>query len=129
MENKIKTEAMPMFCPKCKQIMKKRLDKKMWPIHNMCFDCVIKMEGELKRTGKYKEYEQNKIEANMKAYLKDSKQKASEYLEALNQVEFLQNSMGDIEKWDVSQDQIDEIKNQYNRHLEDVQNYLDKIGE
>ena len=60
-----------MFCPKCKQIMNKRLDKKMWPIHNMCFDCVIKMESELRREGKYKVYEQKKIEENMKAYLKD----------------------------------------------------------
>jgi len=125
---KIESRAMPLFCPKCKKVMKKRLDKKMWPIHNMCFDCVIHMETELRRNGKFKEYEQKKIEENMKSYLKDTKQKAKEYLEALNQVEFLQNSMGDIEKWDVDLSQIKDIREKYNEHLDQVQKLIDTMG-
>ena len=33
------------------------LDKKMQIIHGMCYDCVIDMEHELRKHGKYEEYE------------------------------------------------------------------------
>ena len=47
---------LPIACPKCSKGMKTTtLNKKMWPIHKMCFDCVITMETELKRTGGYEE--------------------------------------------------------------------------
>ena len=36
------------------------LDKKMQTIHGMCYDCVIDMEHELRKQGKYEEYEQTR---------------------------------------------------------------------
>jgi len=50
------------------------LDQKMRKIHGMCFDCVIEMEHELKKSGEYKEYEQNKIRENALAWLRDAEQ-------------------------------------------------------
>ena len=32
---------MPLCCPKCSKVMKKRLDKPNYKVHKMCFDCVI----------------------------------------------------------------------------------------
>jgi hypothetical protein len=56
-----KAAILPLFCPNCKSLMKKRNDTKMYNIHKMCFDCVIDMEGKLKIEGKYNEYERNTI--------------------------------------------------------------------
>ncbi|MBC8388823.1 MAG: hypothetical protein H8E13_12335 [Actinobacteria bacterium] len=56
------------------------------------------METKMRAEGTYKEYERNKIEANMKSYLRDAKQQSEEYLKSLEQIEILQNSQGDIEK-------------------------------
>ena len=33
----MKEVRMPWFCPKCKKVMKKRLDNKIWFIYNHCF--------------------------------------------------------------------------------------------
>ena len=37
----MKEVRMPMFCPKCDVVMKKRLDNKMWRLYGHCFDCQI----------------------------------------------------------------------------------------
>ena len=71
---------MPLCCPKCSNVMKKRLDKPNYRIHKMCFDCVIDFEGKLKRgDGKaYQKYikelkSKNKITVlnNIEGYLLD----------------------------------------------------------
>lgn len=119
--------SMPLFCPKCGQIMKKKLDKKMWPLHQMCFDCVIKMESHLKAEGKFEKYEQEKIEKNMIAYLKIQEEQAKEYLEGLKHISVLQNSHGDLEDWDINEEQIKEATKKYKEHLDEVRLHLKKI--
>ena len=56
--DKIKKEVfMPLSCPKCNKIMKKRLDKPNYKIHKKCFDCVVDFEGKLKHVpGRYEKY-------------------------------------------------------------------------
>ena len=54
-----KAHVMPLLCPKCKKVMKNRNDKPFYNIHKMCFNCVIDFEHELKKTGKWEEYERN----------------------------------------------------------------------
>ena len=78
--DKIKKEIfMPLKCPCCGNVMKKRLDKPNYRIHKKCFDCVIEFEADLKNKGKYKEYKKNLIIKNslnildeMESYLLDS---------------------------------------------------------
>ena len=48
---------MPMFCPECKKVMKKKLDNKFWRLMGHCFDCQIKVENKLRVEGKYEEWE------------------------------------------------------------------------
>jgi len=47
---------MPLSCPCCNKIMKKRLDKPNYKIHKKCFDCVIDFEHKLKIRGEYDDY-------------------------------------------------------------------------
>jgi len=47
---------MPLSCPCCNKIMKKRLDKPNYKIHKKCFDCVIEFEHKLKIRGEYDNY-------------------------------------------------------------------------
>jgi len=46
----------PLSCPCCNKIMKKRLDKPNYKIHKKCFDCVVEFEHKLKINGKYDNY-------------------------------------------------------------------------
>ena len=44
----MKDVRMPMFCPECDKIMKKRLDDKFWMMFGHCFDCQITIENKLR---------------------------------------------------------------------------------
>jgi len=76
------------------------LDQKMRKIHGMCFDCVIEMEHELKKSGEYKEYEQNKIRENALAWLREAERDVEMLKQAYTQAqEFVSNSDGQVETW------------------------------
>jgi len=47
---------MPLCCPECNKVMKKRLDKPHYKIHKKCYDCVINYEGKLIVRGTYDDY-------------------------------------------------------------------------
>ena len=47
---------MPLCCPKCSKVMKKRLDKPNYKIHKKCFDCVVDFEHKLRIKGEYGDY-------------------------------------------------------------------------
>ena len=64
---------MPLTCPKCGKRLNTALDKKMYPIHGFCFDCVCRMEDDLKRAGLYKEYEANMVSGNVKNFVQELK--------------------------------------------------------
>jgi len=96
--DKIKKEAiLPLFCPNCGSLMKKRLDAKMYKIHKTCFDCVVEMEHKLKIEGKYEEYERNMVANNAESYLDDLEQYL---LEAINEsnTQYV-SERGEIERW------------------------------
>jgi len=67
-----KAHNMPLFCPSCNNVMKKRNDKQFYNIHKMCFDCVIDKETQLKKEGKWEEYQkeikENEIEIKLKEF-------------------------------------------------------------
>ena len=75
----MKEARMPMFCPKCDVIMKKRLDNKMWLMFGHCFDCQIKIENKLRIEGKYEEWQEKKIKQNKISFLKDSIEQIKEW--------------------------------------------------
>jgi len=64
LDNIKKEVFMPLSCPKCNNIMKKRLDKPNYRIHKMCLDCVIEFEHKLKIKGEYENYKKRLINKN-----------------------------------------------------------------
>jgi len=55
--DKIKKEIfMPLCCPKCGNVMKKRLDKPNYNAHKKCHDCVVEFEHKLRIRGEYDDY-------------------------------------------------------------------------
>jgi len=90
---------LPLTCPKCGKAMKNHnLNKKMWPLHKMCFDCVIVMETELKRTGQYEEYVRNLTTRGVKTYITELESALLELALEDSNEEFI-TEQGDVEKW------------------------------
>lgn len=87
----------PFTCPKCGKPLQSRLDKKMYPIHHMCFDCVTKFEDDLKRAGLYEAYEREMMNGNVKGFVTDLKAMIKSLKSDLKN-EFVTED-GDIEDW------------------------------
>lgn len=88
---------MPLACPSCGKLMKIDMyNKKMWAIHQKCFDCVIKMESEIKRLGKWEEYESGIMNTNKDAMLDDLEMALENWVDEKDT--FVSES-GEIEKW------------------------------
>ncbi len=126
----MKNARMPMFCPECDVIMKKRLDNKMWSMFGHCFDCQVKMENKLRIEGKYEEWQEKKIKQNKISFLKDSIEQIKEWKD-MKAPEFYNNvgvnyPMLEKEKWDVDTENIkkmaDEALDEYNKVLEQLEN-------
>ena len=111
---------LPLTCPNCNKAMKNNtLNKKMWPIHSMCFDCVITMETELKRTGQYETYVRDLTTRGIRTYVKDLEDALLE-IALMDSNEGFVTEAGDIEKW--AGKGIDTKK-----MTEDLQEYIQKI--
>ena len=96
--DEVKKEAiLPLFCPSCGSLMKKRNDAKMYKIHKTCFDCVIEMEAKLKREGKFKEYEKSMLINNAKDMVEDFE---AYLLDAINtsNTQYV-SERGEVERW------------------------------
>ena len=126
----MKEARMPMFCPKCDVIMKKRLDDKMWLMFGHCFDCQIKIENKLRISGEYEEWAKNKIKKNKISFIKDQIQAIEEWKET-KEPEWFNNvgvnyPMLEKEKWDVNMDKVkeeaDEAIKKYTEVLEQLEN-------
>ena len=115
-----KMVVVPLSCPECSQPMKlDDINKKMWAIHHKCFDCVIKMEMEIKRTGKWDEYEKQMLNNNKNAMVDDFEMSIEEFLKM--QTESYVTEQGDVEAWGGGKINEDEIKN--------VKEYIKKLRE
>ena len=121
---------MPLFCPKCKKVMKKRLDNKMWNIYNHCFDCQSKFENKLRIEGKYKDWEKKKIRANKISFIKEQIQAIEEWRD-MKAPEWYNNvgvNTPELEKeqWDVDTTQIqlmaDEALEKFTETLKELEN-------
>lgn len=71
---------MPIACPKCKSAMKSKVHEPFWKLYKMCLNCVIDMEHEIRKAGKWEEYERKKIEANANSFYKDLEQYVEEFV-------------------------------------------------
>lgn len=96
----------PLFCPECSSLMKKELDKKVYPAYQKCFDCIVDHEAELKKQGKYEDYvtdlRNNHIQGAMDGYKSFMEDKMKQ-----SNANFVTEA-GDVENWKggISEEQI-----------------------
>lgn len=111
---------LPLFCPECGTIMKKHLDKKVYPAYHKCFDCVVDYEAELKKQGKAQEYYDSLHNANIDKTIKEYKA----YMEnALNEKNnSYVTEAGDVENWNggMSREELE-------KNLQEGLEYLEKL--
>jgi len=126
----MKEARMPMFCPKCDVIMKKRLDNKFWSMFGHCFDCQLKIENKMRIAGTYKEWEKNKIRENKISFIKEQIQAIEEWKD-MKAPEFFNNvgvnqPMLEKEKWDIDVKKItkeaEEAIEKFTEELEKLEN-------
>ena len=91
----------------------------MWPIHGMCFDCVIKMETELKRDGKWDEYQRNITKSSTRTLIKEMESILLDVMLNDNKESFITEA-GDIEEWRGGV--VDKTK-----IIENIQEYIKKL--
>ena len=101
----------PHWCPKCSKPMNHRFDIKFWRIRGHCFDCNVKFETELRREGKWKDFEQKIMLRNYISAAKDRLQELKHYLTNLSKPEYLlmnetEKTVLMFEKWDVDLDTV-----------------------
>ena len=126
----MKDARMPMFCPKCDKVMKKRLDNKMWSLYGHCFDCQIEFENKLKIKGEFDDWANDKIKKNRIAYLKDALQQMEEF-KNMKAPEWL-NNVGvnfpelEKEKWEGGTEKMvaetEEAIEKFKERLEELEN-------
>ncbi len=111
---------LPLFCPKCGKVMKNRNDSDFFKIHKMCFNCVIEMEHQLKKEGKWEEYENKIHNDEIDNQIREFKIWIKEKTQESNNSFFSED--GKLEKWsgELNLDKVDE-------YTESVINYLESL--
>ena len=119
-----KVLSLPLACPNCGKAMKNdTLNKKMWPIHGKCFDCVITMETELKRVGRFEEYARNLMNSGAKAYIKDLEDALLDLVGETN--DGFVTEAGDIEKWAGKGIDATKITKEIQEHIQELKSHID----
>ena len=113
----------PLRCPKCKGSMSHWLAKKMFRIHGFCFDCTVEYEANLRKLGKYDDYEQAMMKGNIKVFAKDFEQYV---LEKLDSLDSYVTEQGDVEDWKSDKSKVRE---QTLKELEQFHKYINEAIE
>ncbi len=117
----------PLWCPSCKNIMKKRIDTQYYNRHGHCLDCQVEFENKLAVQGKLTYHVEETVKENKKAYIRELKQSIEEWKEAPDTVSFFNQVKPDgysldEEQWEVDKDHI-------NKEIEEAEKYLKKLEE
>ncbi len=104
--------------------MNHRFDMKFWRIRGHCMDCVIKDETELRRQGKWEEYERKIMLRNYIAEVRDKIVELQHYHDTVSKPEFInadETKILMVEKWDVD---IEKVKADLKKDIEMLQENL-----
>lgn len=93
----------PLVCPKCGKPMTSYIDKQCYKINNMCLDCLVDYEVELKKSGLWEQYLIHSRKGNLKYFIEEVEQKMDEFIN--EQDETYVTEQGDIESWNSNDSQ------------------------
>jgi hypothetical protein len=88
---------MPLFCPECNTLMKKELDKKVFPAYQKCFDCIIDYETQLAKEGKSEEYFKGLRNQHIDKVIGEFKNFSQDFMNQSNDNYVTEN--GELESW------------------------------
>lgn len=118
----------PLSCPKCNQLMKTHIDKRMYALRKMCLNCVTEADTKMIIDGTFGEYQKNYVTKNVNSWLNDIETKAHEYIESRDADSFITED-GQVEEWgkgmtkeqlkELFSKQIAEFKKQYSDFTEE----------
>lgn len=112
----------------CTCLTPKPLDETMRKANGMCFDCTIEMEHELRKDGKFEEYQKNRIRENALAWLRNAEQDVEMLKQTYTQAsEFILNSDGDTETYAArmtSEEFAEKVENEFAKFKE---NFLQRL--
>lgn len=114
----------PWWCPRCSKPMNHRFDVKFWRIRGHCMDCVIKDETEIRRQGKWEEYERKVMLRNYIAEVNYKIAELQNYYDTVSKPEFIDaddTKILMVERWDVD---LDKVKSDILKDIETLKGYL-----
>lgn len=115
----------PWWCPRCSKPLNHRFDMKFWKLSGHCMDCQVKDETEIRRQGKWEEYEKGKMLRNYLAELRYKIEELQNYHDTVSKPEFINADDTQIlmhERWDVD---IDKVKTDIKADIDLLQQRLD----
>jgi hypothetical protein len=118
--DKIKQAAIPLFCPKCKQVMDKQLDPFYFKAYNECLDCRTVTETQMKVNGTWEEYTKQTFNAEIDQQIQEYKNWFSNIL--LDTANGFVSEKGEVQKWVGGID-----KEHAQQSLDDVIKYLNSL--
>lgn len=116
----------PYWCPKCSKTMSHHLDEKFYRKKGMCFNCVVRMETQIRIAGEWDKYEKWVINNNEISFLKEAIIELEDYKNSfVNKTSFVLSS-GELQKWDIQR--VSEIQEKIEEKIEEVRNRLEEIN-
>lgn len=109
----------PLFCPECGNLMKKHLDKKVFPAYQKCFDCVVDYEAELQKQGKSEEYFNSLKNQHVQSAIDGYKEFMKDQMNQSN-ANYVTEA-GDVENWNGGKSK-EELKRELQEGIEFLEN-------
>jgi hypothetical protein len=107
-----KAHVVPLFCPNCKKQMKLKNDHEL--------DCVVEMEHELQKAGKWEEYQQNIKNNEIDNKIRDFKDYVKDRLSESNNNYISEAGHKETWKGKIDEERVDQ-------HLSEVIEYLESL--
>lgn len=115
-----KQSSMPLFCPKCSQVMSKQQDTFYYKNYSHCLDCQKKFETRLKIEGKWEQYIIDKHNKEIDHLIKEYNDFIDDRINESNKG--FVTEQGDVEKWigGLDKERIEQARKETIEYLESL---------
>lgn len=121
---KLDDARIPLFCPKCKRVMRKRKDVDIYLKFGFCLDCLAERDTKMMIKGTFWDYEKQYVLDKKINFLNEAKQDVEEYLKNLSDEITFANEDGTLEKWNIDSK---EAKKFLEKELKEINKELEKL--
>lgn len=120
-----KNIVMPLACSCCNKAMKSTLDYPIWSVYKRCFNCMVDLEHEIAKSGKWEDYQATLIKANMESRYNDLEAFIEEFIQTDSTKSHVTEN-GKVEDWIDNSDKTakiiaNEVLTKYKEQIEELQ--------